>query len=97
MSYSYYNTVDNALTTGTIIAIAVGSAIGLVVFIATIVIIICIIKRINRTKNITRQGMILQPAQPYPYPQPWPNQNQPNTFAVANYPPISQTTAPPYF
>jgi hypothetical protein len=86
-----YNTINNAVATGTIVAIVVGSFVGLVIFIT---IIVCIIKRSNR-RNIAAQGMILQQAQPYPYPQTWQNQYPPNATSVANYPPMYATAGPP--
>lgn len=89
MSY-YYSVSNNALTTGAIIAIAVGSVVGLAILIGVIIAIVCVIKQINRSSNIRRQGMIVQPAPPYP--QSWPNQYPPNTMSIANYPP----SAPPY-
>jgi hypothetical protein len=92
MTSSTYNTINNALTIGTIISIVVGSVIGFVVLIGAIIFIICIIKHLNRSKNIGRQGRILQPAQTYPYPQSWSNQYPSNITSVANYPP----TDPPY-
>jgi MFS superfamily sulfate permease-like transporter len=87
---SYYYSVSNTLTTGAIIAIVVGSVVGLAILIGVIIAIVCVIKQINRSNNIRRQGMIVQPAPPYP--QSWPNQYPPNTTSIANYPP----SAPPY-
>jgi hypothetical protein len=83
---STYNTISNALTTGTIIAIAVGSIGGLAVCIGIIIVIVCVVKHTNRRQAATR-GMVIQPAQTYPYPQQWQNQYPPNTTSVANYPP----------
>jgi hypothetical protein len=91
---SNYNTISNALTTGSIIAIVIGSVLGLATLIGIIITIVCIVKAINRSNNVRSQGMILQP--PQPYPQSWPNQYPLNTMSVANYPPAYTASAPNY-
>jgi hypothetical protein len=98
MSSSTFNSISNALATGTIIAIVVGSVLGIAVLITIIIIIICIVKQSNRRKIMATQGMVFrQPQpQPYPYPHSWSNQYPPNTMSVSNYPPVIQPSAPPY-
>jgi hypothetical protein len=90
MSSSTYNSINSAFSIGTIVAIVIGSIIGLIILIGTIVAIVCIVKCLNRSKSVTTQGMALQ--QPQTYPNAWSNQYPPNMMSVANYPP----TAPPY-
>ncbi|CAF0991252.1 unnamed protein product [Rotaria sordida] len=96
MSSSNFNTISKVLTTGTIIAIVAGSITGLALLIATIVIIICIVKHLNRSRNVAAGGMILQPSQPYSYPSSWSYQYPPNMTSVANYPPPYQSAVPSY-
>lgn len=100
MSSSTFNSISNALTTGSIIAIVAGSVLGIAVLITIIIIIVCIVKQSNRRKIMTTQGMVFQQPQrypyPYPYPHSWSNQYPPNTMSVSNYPPVIQPSAPPY-
>ncbi|CAF1334017.1 unnamed protein product [Adineta steineri] len=84
-SANFYDT-NSRIATGAIIAIAVGSVVGLVILIATIVGIVCIIRHSNRSRNGASRGMTLQPSQPNQYPQVWPNQYQTNSVGITNYP-----------
>ncbi|CAF3266229.1 unnamed protein product [Rotaria sp. Silwood2] len=96
MSSSSLDTIGNVVTTGTIITIVVGSLVGLGLIITIIVIIVCITKYSNHSRNVTTEGMILQPPQLYPNLHSLSNQYPPNITSVANYPPSYQPTAPPY-
>lgn len=96
MSSSSFNAITNALSIGAIVAIVVGSVIGLAILIGSIIAIVCIVKHLNRSKSVGTRGMILQQPQPYPYPQSWSNQYPPTITSVANYPPEYPPTAPPY-
>jgi len=96
MSSSNFYNIDNALSVGTIIAIVIGSVIGLAVLIGAIIAIVCIVKNLNRSKTIAAQGMVLQQSQSYPYSNSWSNQYPPNITSVSNYPPAYAPSAPPY-
>lgn len=91
MSSSSYYDIGNTLATGTIIAIAVGSVIGLVILITFIVIVVCIIKQSNTRRAMFAQRMMVQQAAVYPYFNSYP----PNTMNVANYSSPFQPNAPP--
>jgi hypothetical protein len=92
MSSSTYYSISNALSIGTIIAIVVGSVVGLAILIGSIIVIVCIVKHLNRSKTIGTRGMVLQQPQPYPYPQSLSTQYPPTITSVSNYPPAY----PPY-
>ncbi|UJR21728.1 hypothetical protein I4U23_024805 [Adineta vaga] len=96
MSSSNFDSISSALTTGTIIAIVIGSVCGLIVLIGIIVVIVCIVKHLNRPRHMATNGMVLQQPQSYSYPQTWPNQYQPNAFNMTNYPTMYQTVSAPY-
>ena len=97
-----FDRISNVLSTGVIIAIVIGSIIGLALCIWTIIIIVCVIKRLNRPRYPATQGMVLQ--QPYTYPHSWATQYPPDTTSVANYPSVpppytassATNTKPPY-
>jgi len=93
MSTNNANSVVNAISTGAIIAIVIGTISAFAACIGCIVIVLCIIKRANRQGYPTR-GVILQP--PQPYPGPWTTNYPPNTTSVSNYPPQYPSDPPPY-
>jgi len=84
MSSSSPDTLSKAVSTTAIIAAVVGTVLGIAFCIGSIVIIICIIKHLNKPRGAVSNGMILEPYPTYPnnapYYPPYPNN-------VANYPP----------
>ncbi|CAF0823301.1 unnamed protein product [Rotaria sordida] len=94
MSSSNYDTISKALSVGAIVAIVVGSVIGLIVLITCIIVIVCLIKYCNRPRYPIGQGAVLQ--YPYQYPSNAPPQYPSNMTSVANYPPPYQPVPPPY-
>jgi len=94
MAASDFETINHVLSIGTIIAIVIGSIFGALLCITFLVIVICIIKRCNRSRYSRRDDMILQES--YLYPPSWTNQYPPNLTSVANYPPAYQAAPPPY-
>jgi len=95
MSSNGYDSIANAVSTGSIIAIVIGTICGLAFCIGCIVVVICIIKHGNRRRYPT-QGMVLRQPQPQPYIHPWTTDYPPNTTSVSNYPPQYQSDPPPY-
>jgi hypothetical protein len=92
-----FDALTNALSTGSIIAIVIGSIIGLVVCIGFIFIVIFIINHCNKPRYLTTQGMVLQ--QQYPYPHSWTADYPPSTTSISNYPPettVDSNYPPPY-
>lgn len=98
MSSSSFETINTALTTGTIIAIVVGSIFGLVLLIGTIVTIACIVRYLNRSKRESAHHASAQPVapQPYSYPQAWSNAYSTGTVNTPHYPTMYQTVSAPY-
>jgi hypothetical protein len=94
MSSRDIDSLSNALSTGVIVAIVIGSIIGLALCIGSIIIIVCIIKHCNRPSRLGTQGMVLQ--QPNSYPHSWTANYPPDITSVANYPPAYPSLPPPY-
>lgn len=93
---STFSSLGQAITTGTIIAIVIGSVSGLIILIGTIIIIVVIVKKTNRRRAMITQGMVLQPTPAYGYPAAFNQQYAPNMTGFANYPNQYGINPPPY-
>lgn len=94
MSSRDIDSVRNALSTGVIVAIVVGSVVGLAVCIGCIIVVLCLVKYANRSRSASRQQVALQPT--YPYPHSWATHYPPNTVSVVNHPDAYPSMPPPY-
>ncbi|CAF2505672.1 unnamed protein product [Rotaria sp. Silwood2] len=94
MPSNNYDTLNNTLSVGAIVAIVVCSVIGLFICIICIIVVVCIIKFFNRPRYPIQQGVVLQ--HPHQYPSNAPPQYPYNLTSVSNYPPPYQTLPPPY-
>lgn len=93
MSTNKYESLANALTTGTIIGIVISAIIGLAICIGLFILLVCLIKHCAKSSVIAVESAALEP---YPYPHSWTSQYPPNITSVSNYPPPYQSLPPPY-